>query len=90
MPLALSGAATGGRRRPLGIAVGLAAAFAFTTLALAYVEGVLPASKVRLIANAVDTNRFRPPMPDERARLLFLGSITYLPLLWGMLIVDRL
>ena len=27
---------------------------------------------------------------DERARLLFLGSITYLPLLWGMLIVDRL
>jgi heme o synthase len=27
---------------------------------------------------------------DDRARLLFLGSITYLPLLWGMLIVDRL
>jgi protoheme IX farnesyltransferase len=27
---------------------------------------------------------------DERARLLFLGSITYLPVLWGMLIVDRL
>jgi protoheme IX farnesyltransferase len=27
---------------------------------------------------------------DERARLLFLGSITYLPLLWGMLIADRL
>lgn len=27
---------------------------------------------------------------DERARLLFLGSITYLPILWGMLIVDRL
>lgn len=27
---------------------------------------------------------------DERARTLFLGSITYLPLLWGMLIVDRL
>jgi heme o synthase len=26
---------------------------------------------------------------DDRARLLFLGSITYLPLLWGMLIVDR-
>src|SRR5688572_16796037 len=26
---------------------------------------------------------------DERARLLFLGSITYLPLLWGMMIVDR-
>ena len=27
---------------------------------------------------------------DARARLLFLGSITYLPILWGMLIVDRL
>jgi heme o synthase len=27
---------------------------------------------------------------DDRARLLFLGSITYLPLLWVMLIVDRL
>ena len=27
---------------------------------------------------------------DDRARLLFLGSITFLPLLWGMLIVDRL
>jgi protoheme IX farnesyltransferase len=26
---------------------------------------------------------------DDRARLLFLASITYLPLLWGMLIVDR-
>lgn len=26
---------------------------------------------------------------DDRARLLFLGSITYLPLLWGMLILDR-
>jgi protoheme IX farnesyltransferase len=27
---------------------------------------------------------------DDRARLLFLGSITYLPMLWGMLVVDRL
>ena len=27
---------------------------------------------------------------DERAHLLFLGSITYLPVLWGMLILDRL
>jgi protoheme IX farnesyltransferase len=27
---------------------------------------------------------------DDRARLLFLGSITYLPVLWGMLIVDRI
>ena len=28
----------------------------------------------------------RPARTNERARLLFLGSITYLPLLWGMLI----
>ena len=27
---------------------------------------------------------------DDRARLLFLGSIVYLPLLWGMLLIDRL
>ena len=27
---------------------------------------------------------------DDRARVLFLGSITYLPLLWLMLILDRL
>ena len=27
---------------------------------------------------------------DDRARMLFLGSITYLPVLWGMLILDRL
>jgi protoheme IX farnesyltransferase len=27
---------------------------------------------------------------DDRARLLFLASITYLPLLWGMLIADRI
>ena len=33
---------------------------------------------------------FAAKRTDERARLLFLGSITYLPLLWGMLIVDRL
>ena len=27
---------------------------------------------------------------DDRARMLFLGSITYLPVLWGMLVLDRL
>ena len=27
---------------------------------------------------------------NERARRLFLGSITYLPLLWTMLIADQL
>ena len=41
LPLLLSGGASGGRRRPLGIAVGLAASFAFATLALAYVIAAL-------------------------------------------------
>ena len=41
LPLALPARATGGRRRPLGIAVGLAASFAFATLALAYVIAAL-------------------------------------------------
>src|SRR4051812_35600906 len=41
LPLALPGAATGGRRRPLGIALGLAGSFAFATLALAYVLDAL-------------------------------------------------
>jgi cytochrome c biogenesis protein CcdA/thiol-disulfide isomerase/thioredoxin len=41
LPLALPSAATGGRRRPAGIAVGLAGSFAFATLALAYVIDAL-------------------------------------------------
>jgi cytochrome c biogenesis protein CcdA/thiol-disulfide isomerase/thioredoxin len=55
LPLALSGAATGGRRRPLGIAVGLAAAFAFTTLALAYVLAALglPDDTLRVLSIVV-------------------------------------
>src|SRR5215212_10925792 len=55
LPLALSGAATCGRRRPLGIAVGLAAAFAFTTLALAYVLDAfgLPDDVLRVVAIVV-------------------------------------
>jgi protoheme IX farnesyltransferase len=32
---------------------------------------------------------FASDRTDDRARRLFLGSITYLPLLWGMLILDR-
>jgi cytochrome c biogenesis protein CcdA/thiol-disulfide isomerase/thioredoxin len=52
LPLALGGAATGGRRRPLGIALGLAASFAFATLALAYVIAALglPDDLLRTIA----------------------------------------
>ncbi|MGI8623010.1 MAG: cytochrome c biogenesis protein DipZ [Solirubrobacteraceae bacterium] len=55
LPLALSSAATGGRRRPLGIALGLAASFAFATLALAYVIAALglPADLLRIVAVVV-------------------------------------
>jgi len=41
LPIVLSGSATGGRRRPIGIAIGLALTFTFTTLALAYVIDLL-------------------------------------------------
>src|SRR4051812_46186344 len=41
LPLLLTGAATGGRRRPVGIAIGLAVSFAFVVLALAYVIAAL-------------------------------------------------
>ena len=32
---------------------------------------------------------FASKRSNERARLLFLASITYLPLLWILLLVDR-
>ncbi len=55
LPLLLSGGVSGGRRRPAGIAVGLAASFAFATLALAYVIAALglPADLLRDVAIVV-------------------------------------
>ena len=55
LPLALGGAASGGRRRPLGIAIGLAGSFAFATLALAYVIAALglPDDLLRTVAIVV-------------------------------------
>src|SRR5687767_15049348 len=55
LPLVLSGAATGGRRRPVGIVVGLAGSFAFATLALAYVIDALglPDGLLRTLAIVV-------------------------------------
>ncbi|MGE5282439.1 MAG: cytochrome c biogenesis protein DipZ [Chloroflexota bacterium] len=41
LPIALSAGATGGRRRPLGIVVGLALSFAFATVALVYLIAAL-------------------------------------------------
>ncbi|HEY5977190.1 MAG TPA: cytochrome c biogenesis protein DipZ [Solirubrobacterales bacterium] len=41
LPIALSAGATGGRRRPLGIVVGLALSFTFATVALVYVISAL-------------------------------------------------
>ena len=41
LPIALSAGATGGRRRPLGIVVGLAISFTFATVALVYVIAAL-------------------------------------------------
>ncbi|MEA2664155.1 MAG: hypothetical protein QOI11_1099, partial [Candidatus Eremiobacteraeota bacterium] len=55
LPIVLSGSATGGRRRPVGIAIGLAITFTFTTLALAYVIDLLglPDGIVRTVAIVV-------------------------------------
>ena len=55
LPLVLSSAASGGRRRPLGIALGLAGSFAFATLALAYVIAALglPGDLLRTVAIVV-------------------------------------
>ncbi|MDX6602203.1 MAG: hypothetical protein QOF13_1405 [Solirubrobacterales bacterium] len=41
LPIALSAGATGGRRRPLGIVVGLALSFTFATVALVYLISAL-------------------------------------------------
>ncbi len=55
LPIALSAGATGGRRRPLGIVVGLTLSFTFATVALVYVISVLglPGDLLRKLAIAV-------------------------------------
>lgn len=55
LPIALSAGATGGRRRPLGIVVGLAVSFTFATVALVYVISALglPDDLLRTLAIAI-------------------------------------
>ncbi len=55
LPIALSAGATGGRRRPLGIVVGLALSFTFATVALVYLISALglPDDLLRKLAIAV-------------------------------------
>src|SRR5438309_4436702 len=55
LPVVLSAGATGGRRRPLGIVVGLALSFTFATVALVYVLDALglPNDLLRTAAIAV-------------------------------------
>ncbi|MEQ8834692.1 MAG: cytochrome c biogenesis protein DipZ [Miltoncostaeaceae bacterium] len=55
LPIALSAGATGGRRRPLGIIVGLVTSFTFATVALVYLIAALglPDSLLRNVAIAV-------------------------------------
>jgi cytochrome c biogenesis protein CcdA/thiol-disulfide isomerase/thioredoxin len=55
LPVALAAGATGGRRRPLGVVTGLAASFAFATVALVYVIDALglPDDLLRTIAIVV-------------------------------------
>jgi cytochrome c biogenesis protein CcdA/thiol-disulfide isomerase/thioredoxin len=55
LPIALSAGATGGRRRPLGIVVGLAISFTFATVALVYLISALglPGDLLRKLAIGV-------------------------------------
>ena len=55
LPIALAAGATGGRRRPLGVALGLAGSLTVAVIALAYVIGALglPDSLLRDLAIAV-------------------------------------
>jgi cytochrome c biogenesis protein CcdA/thiol-disulfide isomerase/thioredoxin len=55
LPIALSAGATGGRRRPIGIVVGLTLSFTFATVALVYVISALglPGDLLRNLAIAV-------------------------------------
>jgi cytochrome c biogenesis protein CcdA/thiol-disulfide isomerase/thioredoxin len=55
LPIALSAGATGGRRRPLGIVIGLALSFTFATVALVYVISALglPGDLLRKLAIGV-------------------------------------
>ncbi len=55
LPVALGAGLTGGRRRPLGVVTGLAASFAFATVALVYVIDALglPDDLLRNVAIAV-------------------------------------
>src|SRR6478735_2989204 len=52
LPIVLSAGTTGGRRRPLGIVVGLTVSFTFATVALVYVIDALglPDDLLRMIA----------------------------------------
>src|SRR5688572_19182778 len=55
LPAVLSAGVTGGRRRPLGVATGLALSFTFATVALVYVIDALglPDGTARMIAIVV-------------------------------------
>jgi len=62
------------------------APFALHMAGAAYAAGALAGSAALLALAAA----FAADRTNLRARRLFLGSITYLPLLWVLLIVDRL
>ena len=55
LPVVLSAGVTGGRRRPLGVATGLALSFTFSTVALVYVISAfgLPDGLLRTLAIVV-------------------------------------
>jgi cytochrome c biogenesis protein CcdA len=82
LPIALSAGATGGRRRPLGIVVGLAISFTFATVVLVYVISALglPGDLLRKLAISVllvfGVSLMAPPLAAriEAAMSRFVGS----------------
>ena len=71
LPVVLSAGVTGGRRRPLGVATGLAVSFTFATVALVYVIAALglPDSLLRTLAIVVliafGLSLLVPPVADR-------------------------
>jgi cytochrome c biogenesis protein CcdA/thiol-disulfide isomerase/thioredoxin len=81
LPIVLSASATGGRRRPLGIATGLALSFTFATVALVYLidalglPGGLPRTVAIVVLIAVGVALMTPPLSARlEARLSALAA----------------
>jgi hypothetical protein len=76
LPVALSAGVTGGRRRPLGVVVGLALSFTFATVALVYVVDALglPGGLLRTVA-IVEAQPLRGASEDVPSAWLWAAAL---------------